>query len=271
MGPSHLLVGTRLLPAGRRTQRRRRARRAARTSSRISGVVAALHGSTFGIGLLFAGVFGVQRGRSHRPAVGAAGGGDRPGRRASCCSASGPSWPVTLLGTAFSGRGGALLVMVMPGLISDHHGEHRAEAFAAVNGAPGVAGVAFSLVIGGALSAGWSWRPPYLILTGVFTLALVFVAWPVAVPDGERHGTFSLRHFRDREVLRPVGAHRQRCARRVHRRHLGRHLPARGGARILGSRPHPRQRVRRDDVRHPGRVAHAAALVGRRHHLATAS
>lgn len=78
-----------------------------------------------------------------------------------------------------------------------------APAFAAVNGAPGIAGVAFSLVIGGALSAGWSWRPPYLILTGVFTLALVVVAHPVALPDGERHGAFSLRHFFDRDVLVP--------------------------------------------------------------------
>lgn len=173
-----------------------------RAQFHISGVVAALHGSTFGIGLLFAGVFGVKVvdriGRRRALQVAAAG---LAGGVLLFCL--GPSWPITLLGTAFSGAGGALLVMVMPGLISDHHGEHRAEAFAAVNGAPGVAGVAFSLVIGGALSAGWSWRPPYLILTGVFTLALVFVALPVAIPDGVRHGTFSLRHFFDREVFVP--------------------------------------------------------------------
>ena len=60
----------------------------------------------------------------------------------------GPSWPVTLLVTAFSGAGAALLVMVMPGIISDHHGEHRATAFAAVNGAPGMAALLFSLIIG---------------------------------------------------------------------------------------------------------------------------
>lgn len=168
----------------------------------ISGVVAALHGSTFGIGLLLAGVFGVK-------VV------DRIGRRRalqlSACGLAtgvllfciGPSWPITLLGTAFSGVGGALLVMVMPGLISDHHGEHRAEAFAAVNGAPGVAGVAFSLVIGAALGAGWSWRPPYLLLTGAFVVALAFVAAPVAVPDGDRHGSFTLRHFLDRAVFVP--------------------------------------------------------------------
>ncbi len=168
----------------------------------INGVIAALHGSTFGIGLLLAGMFGVRfvdhigRRRALQIAATALAGGVT-------LFCTGPSWPITLLGTAFSGSGGALLVMVMPGLISDHHGRNRGEAFAAVNGAPGVAGVAFSLVIGAALSAGWSWRPPYLLLTAVFTLALVVVALPVAVPDGARHGTFSLAHFRDREVLRP--------------------------------------------------------------------
>jgi len=170
----------------------------------ISGVVAALHGSTFGIGLLLAGLFGVRVvdriGRRNALLVAAIGLGT--GIALFCL---GPSWPVTLLGTAFSGTGGALLVMVMPGLISDHHGEHRAAAFAAVNGAPGVAGVAFSLVIGGALSAGWSWRPPYLILTAIFGLALAAVALPVVVPDGVRSGSFSLRHFRDRQVLVPWG------------------------------------------------------------------
>jgi MFS family permease len=168
----------------------------------ISGVVAALHGSTFGIGLLVAGVWGVRL-------------VDRIGRRAALQYAAtsiavgvtllclGPAWPITLIGTAFSGGGGALLVMVMPGIISDHHGEHRATAFAAVNGAPGLAGLAFSLLIGGALAAGLSWRPPYLLLTAVFTAALAIVAWPVAVPAGERVGTFSLQPFRERAVLVP--------------------------------------------------------------------
>ncbi|MBI4933068.1 MAG: MFS transporter [Actinobacteria bacterium] len=168
----------------------------------ISGVVAALHGSTFGIGLLVAGVWGVRL-------------VDRIGRRSalqlSVMSIAvgvilfclGPAWPITLFGTALSGGGGALLVMVMPGVISDHHREHRATAFAAVNGAPGIAGLLFSLVIGGALGAGLSWRPPYLLLTMAFLAALAVVAWPVAVPEGHRDGEFSLAPFREREVLVP--------------------------------------------------------------------
>ncbi len=110
---------------------------------------------------------------------------------------------MTLTGTALAGLGGALLVMVMPGLISDHHGPHRAEAFAAVNGAPGLAGVMFSLVIGGALALQWSWRGPYMILTAVIVIALTVVAWPVSVPESRRQGAFTLTHLRDRDVFVP--------------------------------------------------------------------
>ena len=168
----------------------------------ISGVVAALHGSTFGVGLLVSGVWGVRI-------------VDRIGRRNTLMLAAGgvvagvvlfclgPAWPITLLGTALSGVSGAMLVMVMPGLISDHHGEHRATAFAAVNAVPGMAGLTFSLVIGSVLAAGGSWRVPYLAITGLFAVALAAVALPVRVPDGERVGAFSLRAFGEREVLVP--------------------------------------------------------------------
>jgi len=168
----------------------------------LTGVIAALHGSTFGFASLLAGFFGVRVVY-------------RLGRRTSLLTAAvaitcgitmfclGPAWPVTLAGTAFAGLGGALLVMVMPGLISDHHGEHRATAFAAVNGAPGLAGVAFSLFVGAALALNWSWRPPYLILTGIIVLALTLVARPVAVPESPRHGEFTLTHLADRDVFVP--------------------------------------------------------------------
>jgi predicted MFS family arabinose efflux permease len=168
----------------------------------LSGVIAALHGSTFGFASLLAGLCGVR-------VV------DRLGRRSSLLVSAvaitsgitmfclGPAWPVTLAGTALAGTGGALLVMVMPALISDHHGEHRATAFAAVNGAPGLAGVMFSLVVGAALALHWSWRPPYLILTAVIVAALTAVAWPVAVPESGRQGDFTLAHLRDRDVFVP--------------------------------------------------------------------
>ncbi len=168
----------------------------------LSGVIAALHGSTFGFASITAGLFGVR-------VV------DRLGRRGSLVTSAvtiatgitmfclGPAWPITLLGTALAGLGGALLVMVMPALISDHHGEHRAEAFAAVNGAPGLAGVTFSLVVGAALALHWSWRPPYLIITAVIVIVLTAVAWPVSIPETPRQGAFTLAHLRDRDVFVP--------------------------------------------------------------------
>nr|MDP9463123.1 MFS transporter [Actinomycetota bacterium] len=168
----------------------------------LSGVIAALHGSTFGLGLLAAGLWGVRvvdhLGRRRSLAMSAA--AITAGITLFCI---GPAWPVTLTGTALAGLGGALLVMVMPGLISDHHGRHRAAAFAAVNGAPGLAGVGFSLVVGAALALQWSWRPPYLILTAVIMLALTAVAWPVPIPQSPRQGAFTLAHFRDRDVFVP--------------------------------------------------------------------
>ena len=168
----------------------------------ISGVIAALHGSTYGIGLLLMGAFGVRL-------------VDRIGRHAALRLAVtslvagvglfcvGPTWPVTLTGTVFSGCGAALLVMVMTGVISDHHGVHRATAFAAVNAVPGLAGVAFSLLVGAALGAGWSWRPAYIAFTIAITVSVVVIARPVQLPDDRRMGTFSLVHLTDRRVLVP--------------------------------------------------------------------
>ncbi|MEP7204524.1 MAG: MFS transporter, partial [Ilumatobacteraceae bacterium] len=168
----------------------------------LSGVVAALHGSVFGVTALLIGYLGV-------PIV------DRLGRRTSLLAAAmgitigittfcvGPVWPVTLAGAALAGLSGALLAIVMPGLISDHHGEHRAAAFAAVNGAVGLTAVTFSLVVGGALALNWSWRLPYLLLTALIVLMLTAVAWPVAVPESTRNSNFTLAHLRDRDVFVP--------------------------------------------------------------------
>lgn len=165
----------------------------------ISGVLAALHGSTFGLGLIGVGIWGVRL-------------LDAVGRRTAFAISTtsmvvgvtlfcvGPAWPITLLGTAISGSGAALLNMVTPGMINDHHGEHRAAAFSAVNAIPPMAGVAFSLLVGAALQRGWSWRPPYLALTAVFAIAFFTIARRVRPPEGVRVGTFTLRHLTRRTV-----------------------------------------------------------------------
>ena len=173
-----------------------------RAQFHLDGVTAALHGSTFGVGLLACGLWGPRF-------------VDLVGRRMALSTSMsavvvgvtlfcvGPAWQITLFGTVCSGTGCALLVLVMPGLISDHHGPNRAIAFSAVNGVPGLAALVFSFVIGAFLSAHLSWRWPYLSITGVFAVVLAVVALPVTVPEGARVGAYSLEHFRSRAVLVP--------------------------------------------------------------------
>jgi CP family cyanate transporter-like MFS transporter len=139
----------------------------------LSGVVAALHGSWFGIFLIVLGAVAL-------PAV------RRVGRERAFWGSmaaitlgvavlcAGRSWPVTLTGTAIAGAACALLVFLMPGIVADHHGSGRATAFAAINAWPGLAGITISLVIGGVLAAAWSWRLPYLAIAIAFAAA-VFV------------------------------------------------------------------------------------------------
>jgi len=169
----------------------------------INGVVSALHGSTFGMGLVVAGLAGVRI-------------VDRLGRRRVLEASvllelvgvtlfvTGRSWPITLGGTVLAGLGAALVVVVMPGLISDHHGEHRAAAFAAVNGAPGVLGITFGVLIGAVIEAGGSWRPVYLGITLTIAVVLVVVGIQVKVPDADRSlvdRSFSLRGLFHRPVF----------------------------------------------------------------------
>lgn len=173
-----------------------------REQFQISGVVSALHGSMFGIGLIVVGLFGVRV--VHRI-----------GRRSMLITSTvtmlggvlllciGNAWQVTLVGTGLSGFGAAIFVLIMPGLINDHHGPNRAVAFAAVNGVAGVSGLAFNIVIGLALTAGFSWRGPYLALAAVIVVPLAFVAWPVRVPEPTDASKFSLRVFQDRRVIVP--------------------------------------------------------------------
>lgn len=147
----------------------------------LSGLVAALHGSGFGVGLLTVGLVGtritsrlglVSSLRLAAAAIGA-------GVGALCL---GPRWPLTLAGSLLAGLAAALIVMIIPGLISDHHGPHRATAFAAVNAVPGLVGIAFSAAVGIALSSGVSWRPAYLGATAVIAAGLAVIAGPVRLP-----------------------------------------------------------------------------------------
>jgi MFS transporter, CP family, cyanate transporter len=169
----------------------------------LSGVIAALHGAMFGIGLLGVGLSGsTLLGRFGRRNTLMFSAGSMAGGVTLFCV--GHSVALTLTGATAAGLGCALVVMIMPGLISDHHGEHRAAAFAAVNGVPGLVAVMFTLVVGATLQAGYSWRVAYLGLTAAIVVVLALVAWPVKLPPIDQGSApFVLRELVKPVVLRP--------------------------------------------------------------------
>jgi MFS family permease len=168
----------------------------------ISGVLAAAHGSAFGMGMLVLGAFGsgfVAR-------VG------RPNAFWGACAATtvgivllcvGHAWPITLTGSSLAGVSCAMLVLLMPGIIADHHGDDRAKAYAAVNAIPGLAGITFSLVIGAVLGAGASWRWPYALLTIGFAGSVAVLGRRVVIPASSPQATRILPLFRSRDIVGP--------------------------------------------------------------------
>ena len=168
----------------------------------LSGLLAAAHGAMFGIGLLFAGTVGLRLvARVGRPVA----------FWTSCASivagvlvlSVGRTWTVTLFGATVSGFACAFLVMLMPGIVADHHGEHRASAFAVINGFPGLAGITFSLVIGGVLAAGGTWRLPYAILTVLIGITVAVSSRRTSIPRSDSQPTGVLPLFRLPSVRGP--------------------------------------------------------------------
>jgi len=168
----------------------------------LSGVVATAHGSMFGVGLLVVGAVGL-------PFVARAG---RARAFWISCAAIvtgviilclGRIAAVTLTGCLIAGFACATLVMLMPGILADHHGEHRAQAFAAVNGLPGLAGIAFSVIVGATISAGFTWRWPFALLTLALGVAVVVLGRGIRFPAATPADVQILRLLRDRSVLQP--------------------------------------------------------------------
>ena len=168
----------------------------------ISGVIAAAHGSAFGVGMLVLGAFGSGFvARIGRPLA----------FRGACVTivvglmllCTGQVWPLTLVGSSLAGVACSMLVLLMPGIIADHHGDRRGQAFAAVNGIPGLSGIAFSLIVGAVISAGGSWRWPYALLTLAFAAGVAITARGVAIPDAHAEPVQVLPLFRNRDVSVP--------------------------------------------------------------------
>lgn len=173
-----------------------------RDELQISGVVAAAHGSAFGIGMLLLGAFGSGvLARLGRPlAFWGAVGTVAAGITVLCLA---HTWPLTLLGSSMAGVACSMLVMLMPSIIADHHGDGRAAAYAAVNGVPGLAGISFSLLVGVVMTAGGSWRWPYALLTLALVASVVLVGRGVAIPASTTAPVNVLPLFRNPGIAVP--------------------------------------------------------------------
>ena len=173
-----------------------------RSQLHLNGTVTALHGSTFGLGMILAGAFGSR--------VVARFGRLRVFWTASTAVVAGVVLfcvghivAVTLLGATLSGFSAAAIVMVQPGLIADHHGPHRSAAFAAVNAYPPLCGVTIALVIGVALSRGVSWRVAFVTFTLLLFALLVGVGRKASIPRSTASNPEPLRAlFRTAAVRR---------------------------------------------------------------------
>jgi MFS family permease len=168
----------------------------------LSGVVAAAHGASFGVSLIIMGLVGLRLvARIGRPT--AFWGSVAFATAGVLLLCIGRSAVVTLTATAISGAACALLVLLMPGIVADHHGEGRAGAFAAINGFPGLAGISFALVVGAVMSSGHSWRWPYAILTIAFASAFAIAGRGVRIPTSTAVAVPVLPLFHRAEVRGP--------------------------------------------------------------------
>lgn len=86
-----------------------------------------------------------------------------------------PTRALTLLGALTLGFGGALLIQLIPTLLSALHPGATAAAVGEANGLASGASVLAPLAVAGAITAGLGWRAGYLLAP---LLALVLVFWP---------------------------------------------------------------------------------------------
>jgi MFS family permease len=173
-----------------------------RDQLRLSGTITALHGSTFGVGMVLAGLFGnhviARVGRS-RVFWGACTGVIV----GVCVFCIGQVVALTLLGATISGFSAAGIVMVQPGLLADQHGEHRSAAFAATNAYPPLCGTTLALVIGAAITWNSSWRITYVAFSFALFGALVVVGRSATIPPAIQHDVEpAWRLFADSAVRR---------------------------------------------------------------------
>ncbi len=163
-----------------------------RTDLDLSYAATGLHSSLFAVGLLVSGVIGDR-------VI------NRLGRRVASWSAAigmavgvvvltfGHSLPVTLAGALLAGVLGSLLVVLVPAILSDRHGDRRSAALSEANAISSATGAAAPLLIGLAVLAGLGWRTGFAgpVIVMICVLATAFWRVPFhrdGLPGTARHG-----------------------------------------------------------------------------------
>jgi MFS family permease len=89
----------------------------------------------------------------------------------------------TLLGALFMGLGGALLIQLVPAILSAAQPQAPAAAIGEANGLASATSVLAPLAVSASLAAGLGWRGGYLAAPLLVLAALTLPAWRLAVPD----------------------------------------------------------------------------------------
>jgi MFS family permease len=94
-----------------------------------------------------------------------------------------PVQVATLLGALLVGLGSALLIQLVPAILSAAQPQAPATAIGEANGLASAASVLAPLAVAASLAAGLGWRAGYLTLPLLALAALALPAWRLAIPD----------------------------------------------------------------------------------------
>jgi MFS family permease len=94
-----------------------------------------------------------------------------------------PSRVATLLGALVLGLGAALLIQLVPAVLSAMHPGRPAATIGEANGLASAASVLAPLAVAAALAAGLGWRAGYLVAPLVALAALTLPVWRLVLPD----------------------------------------------------------------------------------------
>ncbi len=97
-----------------------------------------------------------------------------------------PAQVTSLLGAILLGLGAALLIQLVPAVLSAIHPQVPAAAIGEANGLASAASILAPLAVSGTLIAGFGWRPGYLVAPLLALAAITLPAWRLRIPNAPR-------------------------------------------------------------------------------------